>query len=312
MIRLTLASNALHLEAARRLRLRPELRAIAGGPARLELLLWEPQRMALAPQDRQLWPLRLPVAPLSLALLVPLARLGLVEALQLAHLRNAGVALRQLARHARRLVLLDDGLDQYRDQPRAVEPDHFPAGTACWLFSDAPEARAAWCGRFRCHELGALYASATPAAQTAAPATHSARPEAPDAPEPPAGTLVIDAPGLERLAGEAARLPRPWWLAAHPVATKRAWPLTGGPGDRPVTGPPEALIPRFSGWILVGESMTLLAAARQHGPEARVLISLPETVDPGVARLAAALAAADPAVTLRPTGDLRRTPPTGP
>ena len=34
MIRLTLASNALHLEAARRLRLRPELRAIAGGPAR--------------------------------------------------------------------------------------------------------------------------------------------------------------------------------------------------------------------------------------------------------------------------------------
>jgi len=298
VIRLTLASNALHLEAARRLRLRPELRAIAGGPARVELLLWEPQRMALGPQDRRLWPLRLPVAPLSLALLVPLAQLGLVRELQLAHLRNAGLALRQLARHARRLVLLDDGLDQYRERPRAVDPDRFPAGTAYWLFSDAPQARAAWCDRFDCQDLGALYGPAAPT-------------DTPEPPEPPAGTLVLDAPGLERMAADAATLPRPWWLAAHPVATKRAWPLASRPGDRPVTGPPEALIPRFSGWILVGESMTLLAAARLHRPEARVWISLPESVDAGVERLARVLAAADPALTLREAGGLRRTPPAG-
>jgi hypothetical protein len=62
--------------------------------------------------------------------------------------------------------------------------------------------------------------------------------------------------------------------------------------------PPETLIPRFPGWIVVGESMTLLAAARLHRPEARVLISLPETVDPGLRQLAASLAARDPALTL--------------
>ena len=78
-----------------------------------------------------------------------------------------------------------------------------------------------------------------------------------------------------------------------------------------MTGPPEALIPRFSGWILVGESMTLLAAARLHRPEARVWISLPESVDAGVERLARALAAADPALSLREAGGLRRTPPAG-
>ncbi|MFM7265221.1 MAG: hypothetical protein ACKOZW_06465 [Cyanobium sp.] len=303
MIRLTLASNALHLEAARRLRLRPELQSIAGGTARLELLLWEPQRMALAPQDRLLWPLRLPVAPLSLALLVPLARLGLVGELQLAHLRNAGIALRQLARHARRLVLLDDGLDQYRDQPRAVDPGLFPAGSTYWLFSDAPQARAAWCGRFRCHELGPLHAP---------PGPHARRePPAPVPPPGSEGTLVIDAPGLERLATQAASLPRPWWVAAHPVVAKRAWPLASTPEDRPVAGHPEELIPYFSGWILVGESMTLLAAARLHRPEARVLISLPEAVDAGVQRLVAALVAGDPALTLWPVDDLRRSPPAG-
>ncbi len=307
MIRLTLASNALHLEAARRLRLRPELRAIAGGPPRLEVLLWEPQRMALSAQDRRLWPLRLPVAPLSLALLVPLALVGLVRELRLAHLRNAGIALRQLARHAGRLVLLDDGLDQYRDHPRAVDPDRFPAGTAYWLFSDAPQARAAWCERFRCQELGPLYAP---------PGPHA--PHEPPEPLPPPGsegTLVLDAPGLERLAtppqAQAEVLPRPWWVAAHPVASKRSWSLAPSPGERRPLGPPEALIPRFSGWILVGESMTLLAAARLHRPEARVLICLPEAVDAGVARLAAALVASDPALSLWASDGLRRTPPAG-
>jgi len=307
VIRLTLVSNALHLEAARRLRLRPELRAITGGPPRLEVLLWEPQRMALSAQDHRLWPLRLPVAPLSLVLLVPLALVGLVRELRLAHLRNAGIALRQLASHAGRLVLLDDGLDQYRDQPRAVDPDRFPAGTAYWLFSDAPQARAAWCERFRCHDLGPLYAPPEPQAPREPPASLP--------PPQSEGTLVIDAPGLERLAGapqgQVATLPRPWWVAAHPVASKRCWSLAPSPGERRPVGPPEALIPRFSGWILVGESMTLLAAARLHRPEARVLISLPQEVDAGVERLAAALVASDPALTLWAPEGLRHTPPAG-
>jgi hypothetical protein len=283
VIRLILASNALHLEAARRLRLRPELRAIAGRGPLVEVLLWEPQRMHLSAQDRRLWPLRLPVAPLSLALLVPLALLGLVRELRLAHLRNAGLALRHLANHARSLVLLDDGLDQYRQQPRAVDPMRFPPGTPYWLFADAPQARAAWCERFHCHSLGPLY-------------------EPPVTPPPPLpdsrGTLVLDAPGLERLTARASTLPQPWLVGAHPVASKRSWSAAASPGERRVQGPPEALIPRFCGSILVGESMTLLAAARLHRPGARVLISLPATVDAGVERLAASLAERDAALTL--------------
>ncbi|MEB3256627.1 MAG: hypothetical protein VKJ05_09600 [Synechococcaceae cyanobacterium] len=289
MIRLTLASNALHLEAARRLRCRPELRAIAGGASLLELLLWEPGRMRLTALDRRLWPVRLPVAPLSLALLVPLAMLGVVRELRLAHLRNAGRALRRIAERAGRLVLLDDGLDQYRQQPRAVDPERFAADTPCWLFSDAPEARAAWCRRFRCHELGPLYQRPAPLPEAAPGAT---------------GSLILDAPGLERLAERAASLPQPWRLAAHPVVAKRSWSAAGPTLDAGRLGsPPEALIPRFPGWIVVGESMTLLAAARLHRPEARVVISLPETVDAGLQQLAARLAARDPALTLLPPGE---------
>jgi hypothetical protein len=297
VIRLTLASNALHLEAARRLRCRPELRAIADGAPLLDLLLWEPRRMRLTALDRQLWPLRLPVAPLNLALLLPLALLGLVRELRLAHLRNAGRALRGIAARAGRLVLLDDGLDQYRQQPRAVDPGRFAIGTPCWLFSDAPEARAAWCQRFRCHELGPLYEQPDPAA---------AAPQAPlpGGPAGAAGSLILDAPGLERLAPRAASLPRPWRLAAHPVRAKRSWSAVGATEDAGRLGsPPEALIPRFPGWIVVGESMTLLAAARLHRPEARVLISLPESADPGLRQLAASLAARDPGLTLLPLHD---------
>jgi hypothetical protein len=289
LIRLTLASNALHLEAARRLRCRPELRAIAGGGPLLELLLWEPRRMRLTALDRRLWPLRLPVAPLSLALLVPLALLGLVRELRLAHLRNAGRALRRIAGRSGQLVLLDDGLDQYRQVPRAVEPGRFASGTPCWLFSDAPEARAAWCQRFRCHELGPLYERPGAAA---GPSPFSEVLSGAD------GSLILDAPGLERLAERTATLPHPWRLAAHPVRAKRSWSAEPTEDAGRLGSPPEALIPRFPGWIVVGESMTLLAAARLHRPEARVLISLPASVDPGLRQLAAALAARDPALTL--------------
>jgi hypothetical protein len=282
VIRLTLVSNALHLEAARRLR-RLQVQGATSGKPWLDLLIWEPRRMRLEPNDRRLWPLRMPVCPLALAALVPLAVAGLVEELRLPHLRNSGRALRGIASRARRLVLLDDGLDQYRERPRAVDPERFPPGTPCWLFSDARAARASWCDRFRCGDLGPFYESKHP-------------PE--EALEDRWATLIIDAPGLEGLAERAARLPRPWLLAAHPVREKRSWPLPLGPADGLADQAPEELIRRFSGLIVVGESMVLLAAARLKPSETRLLICLPTGVDANVARLASQLAAADPTISL--------------
>lgn len=285
MIRLTLASNSMHLEAVRRLRRRPELRSVAGEAA-LDLLIWEPRRMRLKPGDRRLWPLRLPVSSMVLATLSVLAQMGLVGELRLPHLRGAGRALRMIAARARRLVLLDDGLDQYRDEPRAMDPGRFPIGTPYWLFSDAPAARASWCRRFTCLELGPLY---RPRTATPQPQEQGSQ-----------GTLVIDAPGLERLeeAEAAALLPRPWLVIPHPVLEKRAWPLPTAPGDSLATQPPEELIPCFQGLIVVGESMTLLAAVRLRRPGSELLIALPRGVDANLARLAAELAAGDGGVRL--------------
>ncbi len=284
MIRLTLVSNSMHLEAVRRLRRRPELRSVAGEAA-FDLLIWEPRRMRLEPGDRRLWPLRLPVSSMVLATLTVLAQMGLVGELRLPHLRKAGRALRMIAARARRLVLIDDGLDQYRDEPRAMDPARFPIGTPYWLFSDAPAARASWCRRFTCLELGPLYRPRTPAPQ---PQEQGSQ-----------GTLVIDAPGLERLEeAKAALLPRPWLVLPHPVREKRAWPLPAAPGDSLATQPPEELIPSFQGLIVVGESMTLLAAVRLRRPGSRLLIALPRGVDANLARLAAELAAREAGVKL--------------
>ncbi|MCS5698524.1 hypothetical protein NZK32_05635 [Cyanobium sp. FGCU-52] len=265
MIRLTLASNALHLEAARRLRRRPA----EAGDGGLELLIWEPRRMRLGPEDRRFWPLRLPVHPLTLALLVPLALAGAVRELRLAHLRNAGRALRRIAARSRRLVLLDDGLDQYRDAPRAVDPRAFPEGIDYWLFSDAPHWRAPWCARFRCRDLGPLF-------DRPAEAPEAAR-EVPL--PPPRGTLIIDSPGVERLQQEAAALPRPWWLIPHPVEAKRSWTLPLAAGDRCLRIPPEQVLPSWRGTVVVGESLMLLAALRWRRTGTVVRVALPRGVD---------------------------------
>lgn len=279
LLRITLASNALHLEAARRLRRQP-------GRHRLEILLFEPRRLRLECADRRLWPLRLPVRPLAWLLLLPAARLGLVGELWLSHLRGAGRGQRLVAGWARRLVLLDDGLDQYRAAPRAVQPDRFQPGTPCALFSDAPPGRAPWCARFACRELGPLY-----------PAAAGDRPLAP----PPAwlepqrlhGTLIVDAPGLERVAAAAAALPRPWLLLAHPVRHKRAWSLPTGPDDLAPAAEPEALIPHWRGTIVVGESITLLAALAQRPAGCRLLVALPADVDVNLRRMVAGRVDAD-------------------
>lgn len=274
MIRLTLASNALHLEAARRLRRRPA----EAGEGGLEVLIWEPRRMRLGPEDRRHWPLRLPVHPLTLALLVPLALAGAVKELRLAHLRNAGRAMRRIAAGAGRLVLLDDGLDQYRDAPRAVDPQAFPAGIDCWLFSDAPAWRAPWCSRFRCRDLGPLFGPRELPPQGGL-----------DAPAPPPGTLIIDSPGVERLQEQAAALPRPWCLIPHPVESKRSWTLPLAEGDTCLRMPPEQVLPSWRGTVVVGESLMLLAALRWRGPGTVVRVALPPDADQ---RLRASLRAA--------------------
>jgi len=295
VIRITLASNAIQLEAARRLRRHSlsERSAASGGswgdwrqPC-LELLVHEPGRMRLSSEDRRLWPLRCPVRPAVMAALTLPALLGLVGELRFSHLRGAGRALRLLARHARSLCLLDDGLDQYRRQPQAVDPAAFPEGTPCWLFSDAPAFRADWCRRFTCRELGALYAA--PDASSAGAGAD------PDLTE---GTLIIDSPGLERLRPRDGELPRPWCLVPHPVRAKRSWTLPMGPADRVLRRPPEQLLPGWRGTVLVGESLMLLAALRLRPGGSPLLIALPGTADANLVRLARTLAAENPAITL--------------
>jgi hypothetical protein len=245
LLRLLLVTNAIHLEAARRIRCWERQ---SGAWRLLDLLVYEPRRVCLTPEDRRLWPLRL------------------------------------VARRARRISLLDDGLDQYRDQPRAVDPLAFPAGTPCWLFSDAAAFRAQWCRRFDCRELGPLYGAG-------------------GAPGPPAAgiptacrTLIIDAPGVERLQAHADRLPRPWLVVPHPVVAKRHWTLPPAPGDLTRAGPPEDLIAAFPGLVVVGESMTLLAALRLRLPGSRLLVALPESAAPNLRRLVEGEAALDPQV----------------
>lgn len=297
MFRVTLVSNAIHLEAARRLRRREDAAKHCRAGWR-DLLIHEPRRMDLTAEDRQLWPIRLAVQPLVISALLPLALAGLVEELRLPHLRRVGRALRLLARCSHRLGLIDDGLDQYREQPRAVEPLAFAAGTPYGLFSDAAACRASWCARFVVSDLGPLYA-----------------PEALPGPDlgssllPPIGAagtwrvLIIDAPGLERLAEAGSWLHRvlvdgPRLLVPHPVAAKRSWSLPLGPADQELAGPPEPLIAAFPGLVVVGESMTLLAALRLRRPGSPLLVALPQDADANLRRLVEAYTAVDPAVQL--------------
>lgn len=279
MLQLVLTSNAIHLEAARRLRrwqrtARPEW----------ELLLYEPNRVVLESDDRGLWPWRLPIHPLSLTVLALAARLGLVGRLRLSHLRGAGRALRELASHVRQLELLDDGLDQYRAQPRAVDPGTFAAGLPCWLFSDRPAHRAPWCARFECRELGPLFVSRDSQGQgSSAPVPASGA--SPKHTLPEFRTLIVDSPGVERLHSHTAHWPHPWRLVPHPVAAKRHWNAPLEPGDQTKPGHPETVLHGFGGRVVVGESLVLLAALTLCGPGAQVIVALPRDADANLWRL---------------------------
>ena len=284
MVQVVLAFNAIHLEAARRIRHSQPADAL-----RFELLLYEPSRLALEAGDRRLWPWRWPINPLSMAVLALAARLGLVGRLRLAHLRGAGRALRVLARHGRQLELLDDGLDQYRLQPRALDPLMFAAGIPCWLFSDRPAHRAPWCARFDCRELGPLYG--TPAAAEGLAPGRSFR------------TLIVDSPGVERLAVEAAHWPHPWRLVPHPVASKRHWSGPLAPGDQTLGGTPEAALRGFGGVVVVGESLVLLAALSLCGPGVKLVVALPRHADANLWRLIRDEAVRDTRLWLMPNFD---------
>jgi len=278
-----LAFNAIHLEAARRIRHSQP----AGAQPEWELLLYEPSRLALVAGDRRLWPWRWPINPLSMAAVALAARLGLVGRLRLAHLRGAGRALQTLARHGRQLELLDDGLDQYRCQPRALDPQMFAAGLPCWLFSDRPAHRAPWCARFDCRELGPLFG---PQAAAAGPAAGPAQTAGVGA---PFRTLIVDSPGVERLAFDAEHWPHPWRLVPHPVAAKRHWLGPLAPEDQTLGGPPEAALRGFGGVVVVGESLVLLAALSLCGPGARLVVALPRQADGNLCRLIREEAARD-------------------
>ena len=284
MVQVVLAFNAIHLEAARRIRHSQPADAL-----RFELLLYEPSRLELEAGDRRLWPWRWPINPLSMAALALAARLGLVGRLRLAHLRGAGRALRVLARHGRQLELLDDGLDQYRLQPRALDPLMFAAGIPCWLFSDRPAHRAPWCARFDCRELGPLYG--TPAAADGLAPGRSFR------------TLIVDSPGVERLAVEAAHWPHPWRLVPHPVASKRHWSGPLAPGDQTLGGTPEAALRGFGGVVVVGESLVLLAALSLCGPGVKLVVALPRHADANLWRLIRDEAVRDTRLWLMPNFD---------
>lgn len=293
MIRITIVSNAIHLEAARRLRQR-EARPGAGRSPRWDLLIHEPRRTQLTEADRQCWPLRLAVHPLLMATLVVPALLGLVEEVRLPHLRGVGRALRLIVRRARQRSLIDDGLDQYRDHPRAVDPLGFAAGTPLWLFSDAPGFRASWCERFAVGDLGPLYG----------PASRRCQPLPAPGPAGPWRCLILDGPGLERLAALGPSCPwpdlgGPRLVIPHPVLAKRSWRTPPGPADREISGPPEPLLvdtPRML--VVVGESMTLLAALALRPVGSPLLVALPRESDANLQRLVRARAAEDPAVQL--------------
>jgi lipooligosaccharide transport system permease protein len=179
-----------------------------------------------------------------------------------------------ILRRTRQITLLDDGLDQYRACPKAVDPEAFPAGIDYWLFSDALAWRAPWCGRFQCRDLGPLFTRSP----LAGPAVLLE------------GTLIIDSPGIERLQDAPQEWPHPWCVVPHPVAAKRSWRLPLKTEDRLGQGPPEALLPSWRGTVVVGESLMLLAALRLRAPGTRLVLALPRSVDPHLQRCVAAAA----------------------
>jgi hypothetical protein len=266
-------------------------------PHDLSLLLVESSRFRL--DASKPWPgdglhLRWPSSQWAMALLALLALLGLIGRVYIPHRREAGRALAFVLSRCRHIHLLDDGLDQYRSQPRALTPGQFPAVTPLYLFSEAVPFRAPWCAGFNCRELGAFpLPSRDPAGEALL-----ASPQAPC-------SLVVDAPGLERLPPLEAELPAPRLVLPHPAPGKRSWAGTASASQLPVA-PAGALAPPNPDWlvlhvpgpVLIGESHLLVMALVHRPADWPLLVALPKTVDAHFQAMVESLCSRRPATRL--------------
>lgn len=266
-------------------------------PRDLSLLLVEPKRFRL--DASKPWPgdglhLRWPSSQWAMALLALLALLGLIGRVYIPHRREAGRALGFVLSRCRAIHLLDDGLDQYRAQPRALTPGQFPPGTPLYLFSDAAPFRAPWCALFNCRELGAFPMPLDDPAGEALLASL----EAP-------ASLVVDAPGLHRLPPLEAELPAPRLVLPHPAPGKRSWAGTASASQLPAaptgaTPPPNPdwLVLHVPGPVLIGESHLLVMALIHRGAGWPLLVALPQAVDPHLQAMVESLCRRRPATRL--------------
>lgn len=266
-------------------------------PHDLSLLLVESSRFRL--DASKPWPgvggyLRCRSGPWTMAGLVLLALLGLIGRVYIPHRREAGRALGFVLSRCHTVHLLDDGLDQYRAQPRALTPGQFPAGTPLYLFSEAVPFRAPWCARFNCRELGAF---PLPARDPAGEAL-LASPQAP-------ASLVVDAPGLERLPPMEAELPTPRLVLPHPAPGKRSWTAPDSVGRHSAVAAgaqpppnPDWLVLHVAGPVLIGESHLLVMALVHRAPDWPLLVALPQTVDPHLQAMVESLCERRPATRL--------------
>ncbi len=268
--------NAVNLAAAtvQRLQEQPRDRAIA---------LYEPTRLEAGSRPAWVWGGGLgwlPAGPLTLLLLLLLCRLGLVRRIYIPHRREGGRLLAAILARVPQILLLDDGLDQYRGEPRALRPDQFPSGTPLYLFSDAVAFRAPWCRHFACRELGLF-----PVAAAQLP------------PGLTAASLLIDAPGVELLWRQAGAIPRPLLLLAHPYPGKRRWQGTGDLERLPGCSA-EELIQGFPDPVAVGESFTLIIGLTRRDAAWPLWVGLPATVDAHFRSMVRALCACRSATVL--------------
>ena len=233
-------------------------------PRHRAIVFYEPTRLAAGARPDWVWGRALgwqPAGPLTLLLLLLLCQLGVVRSIFIPHRREGGKLLDAVLARVPRILLLDDGLDQYRAQPRALQPNQFPPGTPLYLFSDAVAFRASWCGHFDCRELGLF-----PVPETDLP------------PNVEVASLLIDSPGVELLWCRSGGFPRPMMLLSHPYPGKRSWPGEGDLARAPGCSA-EGLIRGFPGPVIVGESFTLMIGLTRRDASFPLWVGLPRSVD---------------------------------
>ncbi len=268
--------NAVNLAAATVQRLQEQPRDWA-------IAFYEPTRLEAGSRPAWVWGRGLgwlPAGPLTLLLLLLLCWLGLVRRIYIPHRREGGRLLAAILVRVPQILLLDDGLDQYRAEPRALRPEQFSPGTPLYLFSDAVAFRAPWCHHFACRELGLFPVAAA---------------------QPPPGlsvaSLLIDSPGVELLWRQPGAIPRPLLLLSHPYPGKRRWPGEGDLERFPGCSA-EGLIQGFPGPVAIGESFTLIIGLTRREAAWPLWVGLPATVDDHFRSMVRALCACRSATVL--------------